>query len=591
MKRMANKRLGIGVGGTLLALALTLANGPAAQAAPSAMTRQGILDLAVSGVGYSYYWGQGSWRMDGTETGSCSGSCPSCSHSGSYGADCSGFVAKAWQVPGPSNVTTNSHPYSTSNFRWEENYWSQIPRGDALVGDAFVYRNSGNTSGHVVIYESGDPWGSSWVYEARGCSYGIVHRLKSIGSTYVAIRRNALSETACATVPAAGRVIDQDESCFELGGPMAYWRTEQSGWNGSLKWTHATDTQVYNYALWHLDLEQAGRYVLEAYTPAAWAESQQANYQVRHGGVTTPTVVDQTAVDGWVTVGEFDFAAGDGQWVRLEDLTGEPGSSDTRVVFDALRLTLVPETPSDPVDPGDPEDPSDPVDPGDPEDPNDPADPIDPGDTGNPPTPTCEPVPPTGRVIDDTELCFEQGGPAEYWRFEQAGFMGGLRWTHATANTTYNFAVWRLSFLLAGTYKIEAYTAAPWAKSRQARYQVRHDGTTTTFDVDQTATDGWTTVGKVEFASGGAQWVRLEDLTGESNDSDTRVVADAIRISWVDQPTPYAPNLGDKDLDRLGKVVGGCATSGISSSGAPPAGALWCVLLLLWILRRSRRRI
>ena len=35
--------------------------------------------------------------------------------------------------------------------------------------------------------------------------------------------------------------------------------------------------------------------------------------------------------------------------------------------------------------------------------------------------------------------------------------MGWLRWTHATSNTAYNFALWRLSFLLAGTYKIEAY--------------------------------------------------------------------------------------------------------------------------------------
>ena len=578
MKRLSSISIGISI--ALLALAYA----PTALAAPGAMSRQEILDLAVSGVGYSYYWGHGSWRNDGTQAGSCSGSCPSCSHSGSYGADCSGYVAKAWQVPGPSDVTTDSHPYSTSNFRWEETYWSQIPRGDAMVGDAFTYRNSGNTGGHIVIYESGDPWGSSWVYEARGCSYGIVHRLKSIGSSYVAIRRDAVVDTPCATVPAAGRVIDQDEACFELGGPMQYWRTEQSGWNGSLKWTHATDTQVYNYALWHLDLEQAGRYVLEAYTPAAWAESQQANYQVRHGGVTTATVVDQTAVDGWVTVGEFDFTAGNGQWVRLEDLTGEPGSSNTRVVFDALRLTLVPNAPEDPVDPNDPADPEDPVDP------NDPADPEDPGESGDPPTPTCEPVPPIGRVIDDSELCFELGGPAEYWRSEHAGFMGALRWTHATSSTAYNFAVWRLSFLHPGTYKIEAYTAAPWAESRRARYQVHHDGTTTTFEVDQTATDGWTTVGEVDFAIGGAQWVRLEDLTGESNGSQTRVVADAIRISWVDQPTPYGPNLGEKDRDRLGKVVGGCATSAVSSCDAPPAVALWCMLLLLWLFRRTRRR-
>ena len=61
-----------------------------------------IFARAKLGVGYSYYWGHGSWRDDGTIPGSCSGSCPSCSHTGQYGADCSGFIAKVWQVPSPS---------------------------------------------------------------------------------------------------------------------------------------------------------------------------------------------------------------------------------------------------------------------------------------------------------------------------------------------------------------------------------------------------------------------------------------------------------------------------------------------------------
>ncbi len=111
-------------------------------------------------------------------------------------------MAKVWQVPSPSPVSTNSHPYSTYNFRYESQHWSQVSRSDAVRGDAMVYRNSGNTGGHVMIYESGDPWGQAWTYEARGCSSGIVHNLRSIGSTYVAIRRDSISEA-----PAKGTLI------------------------------------------------------------------------------------------------------------------------------------------------------------------------------------------------------------------------------------------------------------------------------------------------------------------------------------------------------------------------------------------------
>lgn len=162
--------------------------------APPTMTRAEIVDRAEYGVDYSYWWGHGCWRTDDQSHGSCSGNCPSCTHSGSYGADCSGFVAKCWQVPVASALDQDSHPYSTSNFRWDSTHWSQIAWGDALTADAFVHRNAANTGGHIVLYDSGDPWGQSWVWEAKGCSYGILHDLKSFDTSYVAIRRDALSE-------------------------------------------------------------------------------------------------------------------------------------------------------------------------------------------------------------------------------------------------------------------------------------------------------------------------------------------------------------------------------------------------------------
>lgn len=147
---------------------------------------------AKAGVGFSYWWGHGRWSSGGVSSsapaGTCSGSCPSCSHGGSYGADCSGYVAKIWQVPSSnSDLTSDSHPYYTGNFTTDTSLWSTVSRGSAKRGDAFVYNSGG--AGHIFLFESGDGWGSMWAYEAKGCSYGIVHNVRTASGSYKAIRR------------------------------------------------------------------------------------------------------------------------------------------------------------------------------------------------------------------------------------------------------------------------------------------------------------------------------------------------------------------------------------------------------------------
>lgn len=158
----------------------------------SASDRDDAIARAKGGVGFSYWWGHGRWIPNGATSstrGYCSGSCPNCSHSGSYGADCSGFVAKVWQVP--SNNTdprVDQHPYSTANFVSTSSQWRTVSRGAVQKGDALVYRSNG--AGHIFLYESGDGWGSMWAMEARGCSYGIVRNLRTAGSAYKAIARS-----------------------------------------------------------------------------------------------------------------------------------------------------------------------------------------------------------------------------------------------------------------------------------------------------------------------------------------------------------------------------------------------------------------
>jgi hypothetical protein len=150
-----------------------------------------IFARAKLAVGYSYYWGHGSWRADGSEPGSCAESCPSCTHSGVYGADCSGFVAKAWQVPAPSALESDQHPYSTANFYSDTTHWKPVPRSSLQPADALVHRTA--TTGHITLVETTtDPFGQIWLYEARGCSTGVVHDLRSLDSTYIAIRRDGL---------------------------------------------------------------------------------------------------------------------------------------------------------------------------------------------------------------------------------------------------------------------------------------------------------------------------------------------------------------------------------------------------------------
>ncbi len=157
--------------------------------ASTAITRANFLSIGAASVGFSYYWGGGR-LADGAPKGSCYGSCPNCTHSGSYGADCSGFIGKTWLLPASLPMDSNKHPYSTASFATSSSLWTMVSRSTLQPGDALNYRSGG--SGHIVMYDKNDPWGSFWAYEARGCSYGIVHNIRTAGSAYKGLRRKGV---------------------------------------------------------------------------------------------------------------------------------------------------------------------------------------------------------------------------------------------------------------------------------------------------------------------------------------------------------------------------------------------------------------
>jgi uncharacterized protein YraI len=146
----------------------------------------GTLGASGGGVGFSYWWGHGAWNPN-SAPGACSGNCGACTHTGSYGADCSGFLAKVWQVPSTNtNVAVDSHPYSTLTFNTDSTQWYTVDRGTLLKGDALVYNIDG--AGHTFVYESGDGWGSMVAHECKGCAYGCVKDTRTATTSYHGIR-------------------------------------------------------------------------------------------------------------------------------------------------------------------------------------------------------------------------------------------------------------------------------------------------------------------------------------------------------------------------------------------------------------------
>ena len=145
----------------------------------------------------------------------------------------------------------------------------------------------------------------------------------------------------CQTIDAAGGEVDDSGACFTVGGPSAFMRhVTDAGEDGELYWTHTTSNATEaNFGQWDLFLVAAGKYHIEVDTPAKYAQSKMAKYVVHAKTGDQNVTIDQTAVDGWQALGDFDLAAGGHQWIHAGDNTGEPGAGNIQLVFDAVRLT------------------------------------------------------------------------------------------------------------------------------------------------------------------------------------------------------------------------------------------------------------
>ena len=77
----------------------------------------------------------------------------------SYGADCSGYVGKIWQVPSSNNdLTYDWHPYSTANFVKSSSLWTTVSRSNVKKAGALVYNSNGGAHHPLRVATSADSY-------------------------------------------------------------------------------------------------------------------------------------------------------------------------------------------------------------------------------------------------------------------------------------------------------------------------------------------------------------------------------------------------------------------------------------------------
>ena len=163
------------------------------------------------------------------------------------------------------------------------------------------------------------------------------------------------SAEPCSLLGPEGGTLSESGGCFRSFGPRDYWRSEEEGEGGHRYWTNVfvSDTPS-NHAWWQFELEESGRYRIEAYVESGTYAA--ARYALHDG---TSFEVDQSA-GGWVVVGEAELSSGARQWLQLSDHVGADPGSNKRIVADSVRLVRLDlPDPEDTAPPGDTSPPAD----------------------------------------------------------------------------------------------------------------------------------------------------------------------------------------------------------------------------------------
>jgi hypothetical protein len=149
-----------------------------------------------------------------------------------------------------------------------------------------------------------------------------------------------------AAQPRAEIVVDERDAAFKGRAAIKWYDGPANcGRGGHTLWTFSTSdsAESENSGRWQPQLPAEALYDVYAAIPACHnghADTTSARYIVQHRDGSKEVIVDQAAAAGsWVLLGRFPFAAGDGGFVELADVTGDSMHS---LWFDAVKWVPVP---------------------------------------------------------------------------------------------------------------------------------------------------------------------------------------------------------------------------------------------------------
>ncbi|MEO7095747.1 MAG: MYXO-CTERM sorting domain-containing protein [Polyangiales bacterium] len=311
--------------------------------------------IAISETGLAHCFSEVSFGCPGPDSPSCGGPIiaggadgPCSDMQGGLGMfqfD-SGTYAQTVSTYGPTILTVEGNTAQAVNF--VETRLDQDIASVSSWGTAMSYMNN-------VPLVAGDPtteeWAAFLACRYNGCcstSTTCTTRAKGYRDNAIAIYNEyggAFWRTAdrCSALPEDG-VIDQRSACYLAAGDPRYWREDATGYGDTDEWTNSTaSAAAKNYAQWLFAGALPGRYRIEVYISGGGATK--AAYRVAHAGTTEIVTIDQTQVDGWTLLGEYDLAGTGDEHVELGDNTG---TAMQKLVFDAVRITSLDGEPPSP---------------------------------------------------------------------------------------------------------------------------------------------------------------------------------------------------------------------------------------------------
>lgn len=319
----------------------------------------GVLLAGIGQVetGFAHCWSEATWACQGPASSSCDGG-PVIA--GSADGPCSAEQGGLGLFQFDSGTFTDTiNTYGPDIVTLEGNVDAVVPflvtRAIQSIDGVDTEQGALDWMNSIPIV-AGDPLFEEWIYfvswrynGCQGCAAqedkyrdGTLLLQTEMGPDFWSVS----VEDDCQRIASDSVVIEENDDCAALGGPLQSWRTEASGHGGALRWTKTTDdVEASNFAVWRLRFASEGDYELFAYSDGGeFGQSTQAAYQVSHATGTDVVVLNQSSIEGWQSLGIFSFDSSEGHQVRIDDNTGEPLVADpggVRLVFDALRVEAV----------------------------------------------------------------------------------------------------------------------------------------------------------------------------------------------------------------------------------------------------------